>query len=205
MSKQLGFFIDSSVCTGCKGCQIACKDKNNLEVGRLWRRVYEVNGGGWEQRGGFWEPTVFAYKVSVGCMHCQNPVCVETCPAGAYSKRADGVTVHDADKCIGCRYCEWACPYGAPQFNEAAGKMSKCDMCTDLIDNGESPACVAACPMRAIEFGDLSELQAKHGMLAEVYPLPDPGITSPSIIIKPHAAAQLANPMTARLVNAEEV
>ena len=70
MSKQLAFYVDSSICTGCKACQIACKDKNNLDVGQLFRRVYEVAGGGWVERNGFMEPNVFAYTLSVSCMHC---------------------------------------------------------------------------------------------------------------------------------------
>lgn len=193
MSKQLAFHVDVSVCIGCKACQVACKDKNDLEVGRLFRQVREVAGGGWTQRGQFWEPNVFAYNISTACMHCQSPLCVENCPTGASFKREDGVVMVDQAQCIGCRYCEWVCPYGARVYNEATHTVTKCNMCADLLDQGEQPACVAACPMRALEVGELSELEAKYGPLSQVYPLPDADITRPSIVITAHKDAMLAN------------
>ena len=205
MSKQLAFYVNSSACTACKACQIACKDKNNLEVGRLFRRVHEVIGGGWMQEGSAWVPSVFAYSMSLACMHCQDPLCLEACPTGATFKNEDGIVMIDQQKCIGCRYCEMACPYDARQFNQATGTMTKCNMCADLLAQGQKPACVDACPMRALDIGELGALQAKYGATTEVFPLPDAAMTHPSVVITPHPAAQLANPMTARLVNAEEV
>ncbi|MCW5853594.1 MAG: dimethylsulfoxide reductase subunit B [Anaerolineae bacterium] len=205
MSKQLAFYVDSSICTGCKACQIACKDKNNLDVGQLFRRVYEVNGGGWVERNGFMEPNVFAYTLSVSCMHCQDPLCMEVCPTGATFKRADGVVMVDQDVCIGCRYCEWACPYGARVYNETTKTATKCNFCQDLLAQGEPPACVGACPMRALDFGELSELQAKYGAETGVFPLPDGDLTQPSIVIKPHRDARLASSQTARIANPGEV
>ncbi len=193
MSKQLAFHVDVSVCIGCKACQVACKDKNDLEVGRLFRQVREVAGGGWTQRGPFWEPNVFAYNVSTACMHCQNALCLEVCPTGATFKRADGVVMVDQDVCIGCRYCEWACPYGARVYNETTKTVTKCNMCADLLDQGEQPACVAACPMRALEVAELSELQAKYGALDQLFPLPDADITRPAVVFTAHKDAMLAN------------
>ena len=114
--KQLGFYIDSSRCSGCKACQVACKDKNNLEVGRRFRRVYEVNGGNFIPTGqGGVSNNVFAYTLSISCNHCADPVCTKNCPTTAMHKRpGDGIVRVDTDKCVGCGYCAWSCPYGAP-------------------------------------------------------------------------------------------
>jgi len=172
MTKQYAFYFDSSACSGCKACQVACKDKHNLEVGRLWRRVYEVSGGGWQRRGQAWTTSAFAYNLSLSCNHCKKPICVEVCPAAAISKRADGIVLIDERKCIGCRYCSWACPYGAMQYDLKRGRMTKCTFCADELDLGCPPACVAACPLRALEFGNLDELEAKHGSLRAVHPIP---------------------------------
>ena len=204
-NKQMAFHVDLSACIGCKACQMACKDKNDLEVGRMFRRVYAVEGGEWTQNGPAWQSNVFAYYVPLACNHCQKPICVEVCPTQAMTKREDGVVLIDAEKCIGCRYCEWACPYGAPQFSEALGKMTKCNFCVDLIDNGEAPACVGACPMRAIDFGTLDELRAKHGTVVEVFPLPSAEVTEPSVVFTLHDAALRAQPDSARIANLEEV
>ena len=181
------------------------RSKNNLEVGRLFRRVLEVSGGDWVQHGNTWENNAFAYMVSMGCNHCENPLCVDVCPTGASIKRSDGIVYIDQDKCIGCRYCEWACPYGARQFNVATGTMTKCDFCADQLAVGLPPACVGSCPMRALDFGDLNELQARYGTTAAVYPLPSPSLTQPSIVIKAHPDARRATVETARIVNLEEV
>ena len=193
MTKQYAFYLNSSACSGCKACQIACKDKNSLPVGTLYRRVFHYGGGSWVTENGFQIPNnVFVYSVSTACQHCQNPVCLQVCPAAAISKREDGVVLIDQDKCIGCRYCEWACPYGAPQFREDLGVMTKCDFCQDLLAKGENPACVDACTMRCLEFGELSELQAKHGNLNAIEPLPQANITNPSLVVTPHKHSQLS-------------
>jgi anaerobic dimethyl sulfoxide reductase subunit B (iron-sulfur subunit) len=104
---------------------------------------------------------------------------------------ADLTVQHDKAKCIGCRYCTWACPYGVPQFIEEIGKVSKCDSCKELRDKGENPACVDACFMRALEWGDLEELKAKHGndTIRDLPILPSSSVTNPSVIIKPRVVA----------------
>jgi anaerobic dimethyl sulfoxide reductase subunit B (iron-sulfur subunit) len=203
--KQYAFYFDSSACSGCKACQAACKDKHNLPVGILWRRVYEVTGGGWTRRGDAWVSTVFAYNVSLACNHCERPICVEVCPAGAIAKRADGIVLIDEAKCIGCRYCSWACPYGAPQYDEQAGHMTKCTFCADNLDAGLPPACVAACPLRALDFGDRVELEARYGNTNAVYPLPEAELTEPAWVLTPHQDAARAAPGSARVGNWEEI
>jgi anaerobic dimethyl sulfoxide reductase subunit B (iron-sulfur subunit) len=137
-------------------------------------------------------------------MHCADPICMKNCPADAISKRDDGVVLIDQSKCIGCRYCEWACPYGAVHFDESKGVMTKCTMCADLLDKGENPACVDACVMRAIEIGDLEELQAKYGTLNEIEPLPSASYTHPSIVITPHKNSQATGTGTGKISNLPE-
>ncbi len=194
MAKQMAFYFNASACTGCRVCAIACKDRSSLPVGINWRHVRNYAGGGWvpdpDNRGFLIPSNIFAYSTSTSCMHCQNPACVNVCPTTAMHKREDGVVLVDASKCIGCRYCEWACPYGAPQFSEEKGVMTKCDFCQDLQAQGQNPACVDACVMRALDFGELSELQAKYGSVQATAPLPDPGITHPSFVMTPHKDAQ---------------
>lgn len=189
--EQLGFFIDSSRCSGCKACQVACKDKNDLEVGRRFRRIYEVQGGGFAPNGhGGLENDVFAYTLTISCNHCDTPACVKNCPTTAMHKReGDGIVRVDTNKCVGCGYCSWSCPYGAPQMNKTTGQMSKCDFCIDRLAEGKNPICVDTCPLNAIKFGKIKELREKYGHLSQVQGLPDNSITQPNLVIKPHTGA----------------
>lgn len=205
MGKQLGFYFDQTLCTGCKACQIACKDKNDLPVGVSWRRVAEYSGGTWMEKNGTFTPNVFTYYTSIACNHCDDPICVTVCPTTAMSKNEDGIVTVNPDKCVGCRYCEWACPYGAPQYDKAKGVMTKCNLCLDYLAKGEQPACVAACPSRALEFGEIDELRAKYGDNAAIEPLPDPSITHPNLVIAPHRDAQTSGSGTGTLANPKEV
>jgi anaerobic dimethyl sulfoxide reductase subunit B len=198
---QHAFYFDSSACSGCKACQAACQDKHALPVGLLWRRVYEVTGGGWRQMGQAWTSDVFAYNLSLSCNHCENPICVEVCPTGAMHRRADGIVLVDQARCVGCQYCSWACPYEAPQYDRARGSMTKCDLCADNLAAGLPPACVAACPLRVLDYGALDVLEAQHGPSSDVRALPADSLTQPGLIVKPHQAAQ----RECVLGNAEEV
>jgi anaerobic dimethyl sulfoxide reductase subunit B (iron-sulfur subunit) len=206
MAKQLAFYVNIAACTGCKACQIACKDKNDLPVGIRWRRVFQYEGGEWIEQGGTMIPSnVFAYFVSSACMHCEKPICMEVCPAAAIYKREDGVVLIDQSKCIGCRYCQWACPYGAVQFNNNTGVMTKCNFCYDLLDQGGRPACVDGCPYRALDFGPLDELRVKYGNLADPAPLPDPSITQPAVVYSPNSVTQTSDKATGHIMNLEEL
>jgi anaerobic dimethyl sulfoxide reductase subunit B (iron-sulfur subunit) len=201
MAKQLAFHIDTAACIGCKGCQVACQDKNDLPAGLRWRRITEYGDVSWITQGKFTVPSdYFAYYLSVACNHCEKAACVEVCPTGAMAKGADGVVAVDQAKCIGCRYCEWACPYGAPAFDERVGKMTKCNFCSDLLAKGENPACVDACVMRAIEFGELEELRAQYGTVSAIEPLPASEITKPSLVLTPHKRAQVSGKGTGKVL-----
>lgn len=205
MAKQLAFYFDSSICTNCKACQIACQDKNDLPASIRWRRVVQYGGGNWVSQSNVMVPNnIFTYSLSVACMHCEEPICVQVCPTAALAKRDDGLVLIDQSKCIGCRYCEWACPYGAPHFNETTGVMTKCTFCEDLLAQGEQPACVSSCVMRALDFGELDELRAKYGNVSAVAPLPESNLTKPAYVLTPHKNAQNCGSGAGRILNLPE-
>lgn len=177
------------MCTGCKACQVACKDKHDLEVGQLWRRVTETSGGKYMQKGSGLKPEVYAFWTSISCNHCEDPVCIQACPKDAISKREeDGIVLINKEECIGCRSCEQACPYDAPQFDPEEEKMGKCDFCVDLLEQDKDPVCVAACPLRAIHYGELEKLKSKYKGTNKTKGLPEPK-TKPALIVVPHKDA----------------
>lgn len=204
MAKQWAFYFDSSQCSGCKTCQIACKDKQDHPVGMRWRNVYEVAGGQWKTKDNRnWESGIESYNISMACNHCEDPICMKNCPNGAIYKNEEGIVLIDADRCMGCKYCQWACPYGALHLNKQTGKMTKCDMCIDYLAEGKQPSCVAACPMRVLKFGELNELRKEYGESANIYPLPSSNITKPSLVIKPKESAK--KELNWEIINKEEV
>jgi anaerobic dimethyl sulfoxide reductase subunit B len=206
MIKTPAFFIDMQICTGCKTCMVACKDKNDLDSGLRWRRVYEFCGGDWVVRSnGTFTQDIFAYYISMGCNHCQDPVCVNVCPSCAMHKDASGIVLIDSKKCVGCRYCEWVCPYSAPQFDYTNGIMTKCDFCQSQIQEGREPCCVEACPTHALLFGDYDELIALHGKKGIIAPLPSPEITCPNLVIVPPKQDKLPDYNKGLIQNPEEV
>lgn len=137
-----GFLLDLGRCVGCSACVLACRLENGWSSENPWRRVLPLNLR--RRPGG---PTYF---LSVACHHCENPACLTACPSRAYEKRADGIVIHHEERCIGCRYCEMACPFGAPRYDTAKGVMTKCHFCHHRLDAGDQPACVAACPTEAL-------------------------------------------------------
>lgn len=189
---QMGFYINQSLCSGCNACAVACKDKNNLDVGMNFRRVYTYEEGTYSDQGNGIVPNVKAYYFSISCNHCTIPKCQLSCPTGAIVKRKeDGIVTIDQDVCAGTQLCVRACPYGSPQFNKKIFKSNKCDFCIDLQEKGEDPVCVATCPMRAIEFGPIDELRKKYGEVNQIKGLPSASTTKPNIVITPHKDAMI--------------
>lgn len=153
MGKQLGFILNQKRCIGCQACETACQVKNNSAVGISLRTAES------------YEHKTEAPYLTIGCVHCEKPACVEVCPVEAITKREeDGVVITDLSICIGCKSCVLACPYGAPKYNENTNKTEKCDFCHERVANGEKPACVETCPVKALEFGELKDLEAKGGV-----------------------------------------
>jgi anaerobic dimethyl sulfoxide reductase subunit B len=174
--RQVAFFVDSTKCINCKTCEIACKEITAASAGVRIRKVRSFEVGSF--------PFVFAFNISMSCNHCEDPACLNNCPVKAYHKREDGTVIHDQSRCIGCRYCTWACPYGAPQHDEAAGCIRKCDLCAAERDRGKSPACVEACPTRAITVGWLDELVEADERTMDIRNVPSQVITRPAIRFK---------------------
>jgi DMSO reductase iron-sulfur subunit len=148
--KQKSFIFDLNKCTGCGACVLACAIENEVELHNSWRSIYTYNE--------FNFPDVPKYHFSLACNHCVDPPCLKSCPALAYQKdEKTGVVLLDKDKCIGCKYCSWICPYDAPKFNQNQGVMEKCTFCEHRLKEGFDPACVALCPTTALQFGDYIE------------------------------------------------
>ena len=178
--KRLGLVIDLDTCVGCHACATNCKEWNTSGHSAP---LTDVNAYQAEQRG-VWFNRVFTYEVGgqgpsartvhfpKNCLHCEKPDCVTVCPTGASYKRAeDGIVLIDHDKCIGCKLCSWACPYGAREYDEDVGVMKKCTLCIDKIYNknlpegDRVPACVATCPSKARHFGDFADPDSKVSQL----------------------------------------
>ena len=179
----LGFYFDMTRCVGCRACQVACKDKNDLELGILFRNAKTYESGEF--------PKVSMFNYSSTCNHCTSPACVAACPTGAMYKAEDGTVIHDDEMCIGCQTCAGICPYGVPKYSEAKGIVVKCDACAYLRAKGQKPACVDACPSRALDFGDVDELKAKYGsdLVSDLSILPDSTMTGANVYIKAKACA----------------
>ena len=168
---KLGLVIDLDTCVGCNACAVACKQWNTSgTTGPL--TDFEPYG---KDPTGVWFNRIRNYEVGdypnsktvhfpMSCMHCDDAACVTVCPTGAsYKREEDGIVLVDQDKCMGCNYCAWACPYGARELDREDGVMKKCTLCVDRIydqnlpEDERKPACVMTCPAHARYFGDFDD------------------------------------------------
>ncbi len=170
-AKKLGLVIDLDTCVGCHACAVNCKEWNTSGHTAPLTDFHPYEA----KQDGVWLNRIHTYEAGTGtesrtvhfprsCLHCEQPACVTVCPTGASYKRAeDGIVLVNAEICIGCKLCSWACPYGAREFDEDQGVMRKCTLCVDRIYNENIaekervPACVKACPAQARHFGDLGD------------------------------------------------
>ncbi len=166
MSK--GILTDITKCIGCLNCVSACKEVHNLEADepRIWQKNDGLSAENWTSI--IKKPE--NHYIRKQCRHCLEPACVSVCPVGALSKTKIGAIVYDSSKCMGCRYCMMACPFGIPRYDwdKAVPYVEKCILCYDRIEKGEQPACTDACPTNATIFGDRSELlKIAHSRIKE--------------------------------------
>lgn len=174
MSK--GFFIDNKGCTGCRTCSVACAIGRKTNDAVFMRTVHDIVSD---------KPAARSF-LSIACNHCESPACFAACSQGAIVKDEDGIVYIDDEKCIACRACEKACPYGAPRYDEAANKVRKCNLCRDRLAEGDLPLCVEACPGANLAAGEVDELSRAHpGCVQDIEGvLPPSSTTGPSILIE---------------------
>jgi formate dehydrogenase iron-sulfur subunit len=182
---RVGFFTDTSVCIGCKACEVACKEWNavpedGLELTGMsydntqglgadsWRHVAFIeqdrpvrDPGGADPQAGAAASGMRWLMASDVCKHCTHAACLDVCPTGALFRTEYGTVVVQEDVCNGCGYCVPACPYGVIDQRQDDGRVFKCTMCYDRLGAGQEPACAKACPTDSIQFGPLDELRER--------------------------------------------
>jgi Fe-S-cluster-containing dehydrogenase component len=163
----VGLLYDTTLCIGCKTCMVACNDANalpadtTLSPARLYHAPADLNARA--------KTVIKLYADADGmtrsylkaqCMHCIDPACATACMLGSLQKREFGIVTYDPDLCVGCRYCEVACPFNVPKFewSSAAPKIVKCELCNHRLAEGKEPACSEVCPRHAVIFGKRSDL-----------------------------------------------
>jgi formate dehydrogenase iron-sulfur subunit len=166
----VGMLYDSTRCIGCKTCVVACREANGSKPeGSLWDNQTELNANTRTVIKLYRGPGAQAAYVKQQCMHCIDPGCVSACMIGALKKREFGAVTWDKDLCVGCRYCQIACPFGVPkfEFNSAAPKIQKCELCVHRLNRGQQPACTEVCPRQAVVFGKRHDLlRQAHARIA---------------------------------------
>jgi formate dehydrogenase iron-sulfur subunit len=177
--EQAAILYDSTLCIGCRACEMACAEENQL--GRTNEEIFE--GCSFQDQRALGsevfscvtqhplraDPSAVAFG-KVQCMHCLDPACASVCPVGAMEKTPEGPVVWHSELCLGCRYCMMACPFEVPRFEWGSvnPRIRKCEMCYERVRDGERPACVEICPSGALSFGSRDELLSEaHGRIAE--------------------------------------
>lgn len=166
--QDFAMLFDATRCIGCKACQVACKQWNDLPgeettnkgtyenplflTADTWLKMHFTEGVQGEE--------IFWHFTRNSCMHCTSAPCVGSCPTGAIAPRPGGVVLIDDRQCIGCRACVQACPWDAVHMDKKTGVVKKCTLCYDRINNGLEPACVQSCPTDALLFGSYQEMRA---------------------------------------------
>ncbi|MER7274301.1 4Fe-4S dicluster domain-containing protein [Dactylosporangium sp. NPDC000244] len=174
----MGFFTDTSVCIGCKACEVACKEWNDVpadgldllgmsfdNTGRLdansWRHVAFIEQPVPPKPGSDDSGDMRWLMMSDVCKHCTHAACLDVCPTGALMHTEFETVIVQSDICNGCGYCVTACPYGVIDRREGDGRAWKCTLCYDRIGDGLMPACATACPTQSIQYGPLDELRER--------------------------------------------
>lgn len=170
MPEPVGFFTDSSICIGCKACEVACKQWNQVP-----EDDHEFLASSYDNTGSLgantWRHVAFIEEKQNGqtrwlmnsdvCKHCREAPCLEVCPTGAIFRTEFNTVLIQDDVCNGCGYCIPACPFGVIERRERDGRTFKCTHCYDRLEIGQEPACAKACPTQSITFGPLDELREK--------------------------------------------
>src|SRR5687767_11908409 len=175
MAQAVGFFTDTSVCIGCKACEVACHQWNALPARNAG--IVALSGQSYDNTVAFsdvdWRHVTFVEQFSEDrskarwlmmsdvCKHCVNAPCLEVCPTGAIVRTEFDTVVIQSDACNGCRDCISACPFGVIEVNPASGTAQKCTLCYDRLQGGLEPACSKACPTQSIQFGTINELRGR--------------------------------------------
>ena len=157
---MVAVLMDITKCTGCEKCVLACIEKNNLNLEKSYFDRITARDGLSSDRFLSINKIDKDRFARLSCMHCLDPACISACLVGGITKSPKGAVIYDPDKCIGCRYCMLACPFHIPRYEWNVTKpfMKKCNLCYDRIKDNELPACVEACPNKAIVFGDRNKL-----------------------------------------------
>jgi Fe-S-cluster-containing dehydrogenase component len=155
---RMAIAFDLDKCLGCHACVVACRQQNHLPAGSTRNKVLRIGPSTVSSKDT--PPHLEMYFLPLLCQHCESPRCVQVCPTGAAVQRKDGVVLIDKVRCINCRFCVTACPYGQIYYNEE-DVIEKCTLCVDLTDHGQKPACVKVCMANCISFGDLDDPESE--------------------------------------------